>query len=187
MSKAELRELVRKKLLGLSTKQKREVSANLSRNLSGFLPSLNSKTDIIKDKLLGGFSPLRDELDWYLDLTESEIHPCVPSIGDNGEMEFHKVSWALLSREFMGLKLNKGFPLVKPKVVIVPGLAFSRRGARLGRGKGYYDRYLGEHSVYKIGICWEGQIFEEVTIEEHDVPMDAVITDQNIYIRGNEK
>lgn len=181
MDKSELREIVRQKLAQTSAVQKQEASAKLSKNLRDFLPSLNSKTDIDKDMLIGGFSPLSDELDWYLGLMDSSLHPCVPSIGKEGRMEFHKVTWKLLSREFMGLRLDRGFPMAKPSVIIVPGLAFSPDGARLGRGKGYYDRYLGQNKAYKIGVCGEAQIFKDITVEGHDIMMDAVVTDQNIY------
>lgn len=124
---------------------------------------------------------MADELDWYLGLTETGLYPCVPSIGEGGEMEFHKVSWALLAREFMGLSLDKGFPLARPGVLVVPGLAFTKDGARLGRGKGFYDRYLERHDVFKIGVCQERQIFETIETEEHDALMDVVITEENIY------
>jgi len=61
--------------------------------------------------------------------------------------------------------------------VIVPGLAFDARGGRLGRGGGYYDRFLGRASMQraiKIGVCWELQLIEAVPTESHDVVMDWV-------------
>ncbi|MFM1847277.1 MAG: hypothetical protein RL417_751 [Pseudomonadota bacterium] len=61
--------------------------------------------------------------------------------------------------------------------VIVPGLAFDRAGNRLGRGGGYYDRFLGRsmlHLAEKIGVCWELQMVEDVPTESHDVGMDWV-------------
>lgn len=61
-------------------------------------------------------------------------------------------------------------------LIAVPGVAFDRRGNRLGRGKGYYDRLLPRiPSAYKIGICFPFQIVEEVPAEAFDIRMDEII------------
>lgn len=61
-------------------------------------------------------------------------------------------------------------------VAIVPGMAFDSKGHRLGRGKGYYDRFLSlTPSIYKIGVCFPFQLVEEVPTGAHDVCMDEVI------------
>ena len=61
--------------------------------------------------------------------------------------------------------------------IAVPGVAFDRRGNRLGRGKGYYDRLLPRiPSAYKAGICFPFQIVEEVPAEPFDIRMDEIIT-----------
>ena len=63
--------------------------------------------------------------------------------------------------------------------IAVPGVAFDRRGNRLGRGKGYYDRLLPRiPSAYKAGICFPFQIVEEVPAEPFDIRMDEIITQQ---------
>lgn len=62
-------------------------------------------------------------------------------------------------------------------VAVVPGVAFSPDGHRLGRGCGYYDRYLSQHSCYKIGLCFSFQCLATIPHEEHDVMMHDVITD----------
>lgn len=61
--------------------------------------------------------------------------------------------------------------------IVVPGVAFDRKGNRLGRGKGYYDRLLPHiPSAYKAGICFPFQLVEEVPAEPHDIRMDIIIT-----------
>ncbi|MGN1229812.1 MAG: 5-formyltetrahydrofolate cyclo-ligase [Prevotella sp.] len=62
-------------------------------------------------------------------------------------------------------------------VAIIPGMAFDRHGNRLGRGKGYYDRFLPllPTRVYKIGVCFPFQLLDDIPVEEHDISMDAVI------------
>lgn len=61
-------------------------------------------------------------------------------------------------------------------VAIVPGMAFDAEGHRLGRGKGYYDRFFARVPyIYKIGLCFSWQIVDHVPYGEHDILMDKVI------------
>ena len=63
-------------------------------------------------------------------------------------------------------------------LMIVPGLGFSDTGYRIGYGKGFYDRYLSEHSVaVAVGIAFKEQVYEEIPHEEYDVKMDLIVTD----------
>lgn len=60
-------------------------------------------------------------------------------------------------------------------MALVPGMAFDAAGHRLGRGKGYYDRFLSAHSeLYRVGVCFPFQRVAEVPSEEHDVCMNEV-------------
>ena len=62
-------------------------------------------------------------------------------------------------------------------LIVVPGVAFDRQGNRIGRGKGYYDRFLCQHlDVKRIGICFDFQLVDEVPAEPFDIRMDEVIT-----------
>lgn len=64
-----------------------------------------------------------------------------------------------------------------PDLTLVPGLAFTRTGDRLGQGGGFYDRYLTQHpATYKIGLCFEEQLAESLPCDERDVVMDEIIT-----------
>ena len=61
-------------------------------------------------------------------------------------------------------------------VILVPGMAFDAKGHRLGRGRGYYDRFLAAHShIYKIGVCFDFQKVDEVSTDAFDIPVDEVI------------
>lgn len=67
--------------------------------------------------------------------------------------------------------------------VIVPGVAFTRQGGRIGYGKGYYDRYLHQHPQYvTCGIAYDCQVMEQLPAEEHDVPLDMLITETLTHI-----
>lgn len=63
-------------------------------------------------------------------------------------------------------------------VAVVPGVAFTENGYRVGRGKGFYDRLLPalrRLHIYIIGVAFPFQIFDELPSEPHDVTMDAVL------------
>lgn len=65
--------------------------------------------------------------------------------------------------------------------IVVPGVAFDRKGNRLGRGKGYYDRLLPRiPSAFKAGICFPFQLVEEVPAEPFDICMDIVISGMKV-------
>ena len=82
----------------------------------------------------------------------------------------------------MGILEPAEAEIVSPKEVevwIVPGLAFTRNGKRLGYGGGWYDRLLAEapKRAWKIGIAHEFQVVEDLPSEPHDVLLDDVIDD----------
>ena len=61
-------------------------------------------------------------------------------------------------------------------LVVVPGMAFDKKGNRLGRGKGYYDRLLPKlPNACKLGVCFPYQFVDQVPTEATDIRMDAVI------------
>jgi len=66
-------------------------------------------------------------------------------------------------------------------LVIVPGLLFDKRGHRLGHGHGYYDRLLKKITAPKIGLAYACQIVPKLMNEAHDVPVDHLITEQQIF------
>lgn len=69
-----------------------------------------------------------------------------------------------------------------PDVVIVPGLAFTAQGDRLGQGGGWYDRFLADvrSDCTAIGVCFAEQIVDSLPVEAHDVVLDRVVTDRGL-------
>ncbi|MBN1589640.1 MAG: 5-formyltetrahydrofolate cyclo-ligase [Pirellulales bacterium] len=68
-------------------------------------------------------------------------------------------------------------------LVVVPGMAYDRTGARIGRGKGSYDRLLAQlrPNTFLVAPAFECQVFDHVPTLEHDAPVDRVVTETNIY------
>ena len=67
-------------------------------------------------------------------------------------------------------------PLTEVGFVIVPGLAFTVAGVRLGYGAGFYDRFLPQLSVPNVGVCFAEQLVDELPTEPHDVLVQQVIS-----------
>ena len=67
-------------------------------------------------------------------------------------------------------------PTVTPALALVPGRAFDRRGCRLGRGGGTFDRILGRLSCPKIGVAFDCQLVDRLPAEPHDERVDRLIT-----------
>jgi 5-formyltetrahydrofolate cyclo-ligase len=68
-------------------------------------------------------------------------------------------------------------------LIMVPGVAFDRRGARMGHGFGYYDKLL-EHSrpdTPLVALAFECQLFPEIPTQPHDIFMDKIITERAVY------
>ena len=70
-------------------------------------------------------------------------------------------------------------------VVVTPGLAFDRRGHRLGYGGGHYDRYLRRmsHGALRVGIGFSEQVVDRIPEEPTDEPVDVVVTDAGVIDR----
>lgn len=68
-------------------------------------------------------------------------------------------------------------------LIMVPGVAFDSQGGRTGHGKGYYDKLL-EHARLEtplVALAFECQLFPEIPCEEHDIYMDKVVTEKQVY------
>ena len=73
-------------------------------------------------------------------------------------------------------------------IVVVPAVAFDLEGHRLGYGKGYYDRFLKKTKALKVGVAYDFQIVDKLPREQHDVPVDLIITPTRlIKVKEDEK
>lgn len=111
----------------------------------------------------------------------------LPTVIGEGQMEWHVYTSATgLKKGAFGIgesegELYSGFgreasPSEQQMIALVPGVAFDAAGHRLGRGRGYYDRFLAAHPhIYKIGVCFDFQKVPEVPADGQDVAVDEVI------------
>ncbi len=70
----------------------------------------------------------------------------------------------------------------KIDVVIVPGIAFDKRGFRVGFGKGCYDRFLDKISAIKVGFCYEFQIVEAIENDSFDIKMNYLVSESGLMV-----
>lgn len=87
---------------------------------------------------------------------------------------------------------GEGSPACTPAEVdllVIPAVAFSVDGQRIGYGKGYYDRALHslEGSGRLVGLCYDFQLVDEIAGEPHDVRMDIIITEQRMLYPRDSK
>ncbi|GIU92459.1 MAG: 5-formyltetrahydrofolate cyclo-ligase [Acidimicrobiia bacterium] len=172
MDKADLRRMARR--LPPPTE---EESGLVRAHLAEWLRSLGPA-------LVVAFHPLPDEVDlrpllgavdgirWALTRTEPTgltVHPA------EAPLERHRFGF---------MQPVKDAPRLSPDqvdVVLVPGLLFDRRGGRLGRGAGFFDRFLQTVRAIKVGVAVERRLVDRLPTGPEDVPMDLIVTEAGIY------
>jgi 5-formyltetrahydrofolate cyclo-ligase len=110
----------------------------------------------------------------YTDTVNTAIIPTeIKNLGD-----LKRCSFGYLEPKSGQYEDPSGFDLI-----IVPGVAFDKNLNRIGFGKGYYDRILCKRKkdVKAAAIAYEFQVMDEIPSEPHDVKMDMIITEENIY------
>lgn len=130
----------------------------------------------------------------YLPL-QAEIAPMYQELLRSVPVNF---SFPIIREGEMAFAIPEGLPkgsgwmdppyhLVEPLWFLVPGVGFDLTGGRLGRGKGFYDRFLFENEGPRIGLCWTEQIVEKVPVEGHDIHMDFIITESFCWDVSQQK
>lgn len=103
------------------------------------------------------------------------------------EMELVEYNGQAFERGPFGIAEPQGEPCLEiPAITVLPMLAADKRFNRLGYGGGFYDRFLAEagDKTLKIAIGYDFQLVDELPAEEYDIPVDMLVTDTRILIRG---
>ncbi len=172
VEKQTLRLRMRESLRAMSAAERAEKSTALAAQLAARVDGSG---------LVFGFAPMRLEPDWTGAMGDS-WKVALPRI-EGSELRFHRVeNLSRLVKGPMGARepgISEVIPLAEAGAVLVPGLAFDRAGARLGRGGGFYDRLLAGAALSgrRIAICFECQVVERVPVEPHDAEIDAIVTE----------
>lgn len=174
--------LMDKKILRNKVRQLKSLctSTQLAQMSISAIQKLKLNTHFQTARTICLYNSLPDEVDTHALIEEFKLHKRIllPSIQD-GEIVLHEyTSSDTLAEGDYGIQESQGSVFTDYEsidLVIVPGMAFDAQGNRLGRGKGYYDRFLPKVQAYKIGMCFAFQHFDYITHEAHDVKMDEVI------------
>lgn len=103
-------------------------------------------------------------------------------VGDTLELRVFCGIEELIKNDGFGIHEPMAGELVDPMDVdfaIIPGVAFDKNGNRLGRGKGFYDRFLKRTRAYKVAVGYDFQIFDKIPVASFDIPVDIVLSTNN--------
>ena len=120
---------------------------------------------------------------WAIQSSGREL--CLPVWRDDKSMDAVLMTEdTRLVPDRMGIDTPLNGEIVPPSsldLVLVPGVAFDKKGNRLGYGQGDFDRYLSRCSCPAVGLAYELQVVEDIHPADHDVPMNRVVTEKNVY------
>jgi len=141
-----------------------------------------------KGSVVAGYWPMRQEVD-VLPLMAAIAEagcdlalPVTPPVGQALSFRKYKKNDVLIKGLFGTTEPEGHQEFVLPDLLLVPLLAFTPAGKRLGYGGGYYDRTLAklraEGDVFACGVAYAGQEVPDLPTDEHDEPLDGVLTEQ---------
>lgn len=173
--KRKVRQAVRAEIAKLPTEERTTLSSQIFSKIAAL-------KEVEEASVIALFVSLPDEpqtADFIEQLLLQNRRVVVPRI--EGEvMNFYDISEGVTTGAFGIMEPVATTPIAPSEidVMVVPGVAFTQLGARLGRGKGFYDKYLSHNGfrAYTVGVCYPCQLVEELPTEEHDKLLDLVVS-----------
>ncbi len=167
--KSELRITFKKKIL--SNDQRSHLCLEVKSIIQNFISEKNLSS-------VGAYVALDDEINFVdLDLFKT-TSVSLPYL-DKSQMRFASVDKSILNK-------NPSYDLepkfrgedITPEAIVVPALAFDKSGIRLGRGGGFYDRYLADYKGLTLGVSFNH--VDELPREDHDIAVEYIVKDKEI-------
>lgn len=168
------RKFCRVKLSELSKKEIDDYSDIIAHKLNEF----------VEDHKILSYYPLENEVN-ILSFNNAK-HTAYPVIKTDGFMSFYyprdnKFIKNIYNIPEPDITCSQEISPNEYRYIIVPLLGFDKKLNRLGHGKGYYDRYLCNTNLIKVGIAFDIQKLDDVICDQNDIPLDYVITERCIY------
>ena len=175
-SKSQLRKLAFKIRLSMTEDQVFEESEEIARRL------FNS--DIYKSaKRVFSYYSINNEVDTRdinRIILKDKKKLALPVCIDDYNLEFHQIDdLTQVERGVLNIPIPKKKNKIVPQsydIMLMPGILFSKTGYRIGYGKGYYDRYLSDKKIFKIGLTYDNLLIDDINHSEFDVKADYIIT-----------
>ena len=175
MEKSEIRAEVRRRIKELTSEQK-------SLSATKIFTTIEQNQNFAKAECIALFASMKDEVSTdyalyaWLKMGKRIVVPRV----EGDIMRFYEYSPKRMQTGSFGIEEPIGDKEVSPAeidLIIVPARAFTRSGERLGRGGGFYDKYMSLNGfrAYKIGIAYACQIFDTLPHAPHDIKVDEVV------------
>lgn len=182
---------IRKLIIGIRDIQDLEMKAKYDNIISTKV--LDNK-DIIEAKTIFIFISFKSEVNTILlieKLLERGYNVCVPRLEDKTMKAIRILSLDNLKQTKYALEPKIGVEVKADEIdiIIVPGVAFDKKGNRIGYGGGYYDKFMKNirKDCRKIALAYELQVLDRIIVDEWDIEIDSLITEKNIYrFKGRE-
>jgi 5-formyltetrahydrofolate cyclo-ligase len=183
------RAMVRERLAAVAPKDRHDKSIRVCRRVEE-LDAFRHATTVMM------YMPLPTEVDvtpLAIRCFQMGATVCVPKVNwerkDMSAVEVVRFEDQEMELDEHGIRVPRGGRMVLPTLIdliIIPGIAFDAQGNRLGRGRGYYDRFLAKigRAVPKIGVCFDEQIVDEVPTGPGDMKVDLVVSDRRCSRAG---
>ncbi|WP_179295528.1 5-formyltetrahydrofolate cyclo-ligase [Bacillus sp. FJAT-45350] len=182
--KKQLRQAMTKKLEQLPDERYHTLSTNITEKLI-------EQPDWKKTTIVGATISRKPEVDTYSLIkkawNEGKRIVVPKTIKETKMMDFYEIeSFEQLENTYFGLKEPKVdmCKKISPDYIeylLVPGLAFDKKGYRLGFGGGYYDRFLANYNGKTCALAFDFQVIEEIPVNDYDLPVEVIITDKRVY------
>ena len=157
----------------------RESMLEKRRNLSSY--EVKTKSKKIIDILLKKISFQNKVIHIYMNSKDGEVNTSdlLPYLDKAKDIITSKTSFKDNTLKHYSLRTKKEYT-GHIDIIIVPGIVFSRTGDRIGYGYGFYDRFLSQYpKSLTIGLAYEFQVVDSIKVENHDIPLDHICTEEN--------
>lgn len=167
------RKLCKENLSKLTVTQRKEYSSRIIEKLNV----------LVKDNYVLTYYPFSNEVD--ISIFNSLKNVAYPVIDNNHNMVFYKGNNFNINKygiQEPDANTSETADINKYQYIIVPLVGFDSKCHRLGHGGGYYDRFLNKNTnLIKIGVGFEAQRLDEIFIEDNDISLDYIVSEERIY------
>lgn len=172
--KSEIRKEVRRRIAEMSQQQRNDAAESI-------FARIETSERFARARCIALYASLPDEVPTYdvIGRWSADKRIVLPRV--EGEiMRFYDYDPRTISRGSFGIDEPEAAEECPPSqidMIVIPARAFTPSGVRLGRGKGFYDRYMSlpDFRAYKIGVAFRCQIFDALPFEDHDIKADETL------------